>query len=82
MIDPTTMTSREFNSDTAGAKRAAANGPVFITDRGEPSHVLMTYQDYVKLSIEKSTLYEALAGHGAEDASLELSVPKIESQVL
>jgi prevent-host-death family protein len=46
---PVTFTSREFNQDTARAKRAAKNGPVFITDRGEPSHVLMSFDDYEKL---------------------------------
>ncbi len=33
----TTMTSREFNQDTSRAKKAAARGPVFITDRGWPA---------------------------------------------
>jgi len=36
----TTFSSREFNQDAARAKRAARNGPVFITDRGRPAHVL------------------------------------------
>ena len=44
------MTGRQFNQDTSGAKRAAADGPVFITDRGEPSHVLMTMEDYRNVS--------------------------------
>ena len=30
-----TLSSREFNQDTARAKRAANDGPVFITDRGK-----------------------------------------------
>ncbi|WP_442582637.1 type II toxin-antitoxin system Phd/YefM family antitoxin [Mesorhizobium sp. ASY16-5R] len=42
----TTMTSRQFNQDTARAKREARNGPVFITDRGKPTHVLMTIEAY------------------------------------
>jgi len=33
-----TITSRVFNQDAAGAKRAASQGPVFITDRGRPAH--------------------------------------------
>jgi predicted nucleic acid-binding protein len=35
----TTISSREFNQDTSGAKKAARMGPVFITDRGKPAHV-------------------------------------------
>ena len=45
----TTMTSREFNQDTAKAKRAAAKGPVFIPDRGRLSHVLLTKDEYDRL---------------------------------
>jgi prevent-host-death family protein len=45
----TVMTSREFNQDTARAKRAAARGPVFITDRGRPSHVLLTKEEFDRL---------------------------------
>ena len=33
----TRLSSREFNQDTSGAKKAAENGPVFITDRGRPT---------------------------------------------
>lgn len=38
----TTLSSREFNQDTSGAKKAANEGPVFITDRGRPAHVLLS----------------------------------------
>ena len=41
----TQITSRQFNQDTSAAKRAALEGPVFITDRGEPAHVLLTYAE-------------------------------------
>lgn len=34
------FTSRRFNQDNAGAKRAAEDGPVYVTDRGRPSNVL------------------------------------------
>ena len=46
---PVTFSSREFNQDTARAKRAARNGLVFITDRGKPSHVLMSMEEYERL---------------------------------
>ena len=45
----TQISSREFNQDTAGAKKAAEKGPVYITDRGRPAHVLLTYQAYEQL---------------------------------
>jgi hypothetical protein len=42
-VSITTLSSRELNHDVSNAKKAAKNGPVIITDRGKPSHVLMTY---------------------------------------
>lgn len=45
----TQMSSREFNQDTSGAKKAAENGPVYITDRGRPAHVLLTFDAYEEL---------------------------------
>jgi prevent-host-death family protein len=45
----TTISSREFNQDAGGAKRAAEKGPVIITDRGRPSHVLLSFEDYRRL---------------------------------
>ena len=44
------LTSREFNQDTGGAKRAAQSGPVYITDRGRPSHVLLSFESYMRLA--------------------------------
>jgi PHD/YefM family antitoxin component YafN of YafNO toxin-antitoxin module len=41
----TTISSREFNQNTSEAKRAAKNGPVFITDRRQPAHVLLSIEE-------------------------------------
>ena len=45
----TTFTGQEFNRDVSGAKSAADQGPVIITDRGEPSYVLMSIGEYRSL---------------------------------
>jgi prevent-host-death family protein len=57
----TTISSREFNQDTSRAKKAAQDGPVFITDRGRPAHVLITIEEYQRLTCGRMTLAEALA---------------------
>ena len=49
----TTFTSREFNRDVSAAKRAAANGPVIVTDRGQPAYVLLGIDDYLRLAGER-----------------------------
>lgn len=56
----TTITSREFNHDTGRAKKAARSGPVYVTDRGEPSFVLLTYERYRELIGTSSLLIETL----------------------
>ena len=55
-----TITSREFNHDTGRAKKAARSGPVYVTDRGEPSFVLLTYDRYRELIGGSSLLIETL----------------------
>jgi prevent-host-death family protein len=57
----TMLSSREFNQDTGKAKKAARNGPVFITDRGKPSHVLLSIDEYRKLSSKGLSLADAIA---------------------
>lgn len=69
-----TLTSREFNQDTARAKRAAEAGPVFITDRGEPAHVLLTIQEYRRLHSGGRSIADMLAAD--DDIDLEEYLPK------
>ena len=57
----TTVSSREFNQDVSRAKRAALNGPVFITDRGHPAHVLLTIEEYQQITGKKESIVELLA---------------------
>jgi PHD/YefM family antitoxin component YafN of YafNO toxin-antitoxin module len=64
----TTLTAREFNQDAGGAKRAAQAGPVFITDRGRPSHVLLTFGDFQRLAGHLGSLADLLA----QPANVEL----------
>jgi prevent-host-death family protein len=67
----TTLTSREFNQDTSGAKKAARRGPVFITDRGRPAHVLLTIEDYRRLAGGTMSLAAALAQTGGADFTFD-----------
>ena len=45
-----TWSSRDFTRDVGGAKRAAATGPMFITDRGRPAFALLKIEDYCQLA--------------------------------
>lgn len=70
----TTLSSREFNQDTSGAKKAAQLGPVIITDRGRPAHVLLTIEDYRLLTGENMSLAEAMA---QPDADFDFDPPRV-----
>jgi len=69
---PTTMTSREFNQRVSEARKAASNGPVFITDRGRPAHVLLSIEDYRRLTGAGEKIADLLALPGSEDVELEI----------
>jgi prevent-host-death family protein len=66
-----TLSSREFNQDASRAKRAARNGPVFVTDRGRPSHVLLTIEEYQRITGKRKSLAEALAMPNADQVEFE-----------
>jgi prevent-host-death family protein len=56
----TTMTSRDFNQDVSRAKKAAGKGPVFITDRGRPAHVLLSIEEYRKITGKHASIVDLL----------------------
>ena len=75
----TTVTSRELNQDVARAKKAARSGPVFITDRGKPAHVLLSIEDYRRLAGEGRNLLASLSMPGLADIDLDPPRARIES---
>lgn len=67
----TTLTSRELNQDVTRAKKASKGGPVFITDRGKPAHVLLSFEDYQRLTKQRRNIADALAMPGVADIEFE-----------
>jgi prevent-host-death family protein len=70
----TTLSSREFNQDASKVKRAARSGPVFITDRGKPALVVLSIEEYQKLTASKSNMADLLSFPGA--AEIEFNPPR------
>jgi prevent-host-death family protein len=64
------VSAREFNKDVSAAKRAAAKAPVIITDRGRPSHVLLSIADYRRLLADERSIVDWLSVD--DDVDLEL----------
>lgn len=70
----TMLTSREFNQHSSEAKKAASQGPVFITDRGRPAHVLLSLEVYKLLAGGHQKISDLLAMQGIEDIDFEIPV--------
>ena len=74
----TTYSSREFTRDVAAAKRAAANGPVFITDRGAPAFALITIEEYHRLKAgSKPRTLLAVMQSLPDTSDIEFEPPKL-----
>ena len=69
------MSSREFNQDTSKAKRAARRGPVFITVRGRLSHVLLTAEEYERITGGNKSIVDLLGM--AEAGEVEFEPPRL-----
>lgn len=69
----TTLSSREFNQGTSRAKKAASDGPVFITDRGKAAHVLLSIEEHQRISGQRRNIADLLAMPGLADIELEIS---------
>lgn len=67
----TTLSSREFNQDASRAKKAALNSPVFITDRGKPTHVLLSIEEYLRITGQQVSIVDLLAMPAAADIEFE-----------
>lgn len=67
----TTLSSREFNQDASRAKKAAQSGPVFITDRGRPAHVLLTIEEYQRVTRSQASIVDLLAMPDAAEIDFE-----------
>ncbi|WEX91267.1 type II toxin-antitoxin system Phd/YefM family antitoxin [Sinorhizobium garamanticum] len=63
--------NRELNHDVSSAKKAAKSGPVIITARGKPPHVLMTYDEFERLTGKHRSLVDALAMRGLSGIGFE-----------
>lgn len=67
----TTLSWRDFNQDISKAKKSTKNGPVFITEGGRATHVLLSIEDYQKLTESSLSIIDLLALPGSEDIEFE-----------
>jgi PHD/YefM family antitoxin component YafN of YafNO toxin-antitoxin module len=75
----THFTSREFNQSTSKAKKDSLSGPVFFTDRGKPSHVLLSYGEYERITSDSESIVQALSMPGLSDVDFNPRKAAIEA---
>jgi PHD/YefM family antitoxin component YafN of YafNO toxin-antitoxin module len=78
-----TLTSREFGHNVSSAKNLARQGPVFITDRGNPTFVLMDIGEYRKLTVgeREVSLLEAMDSLPDSTEAADFEIEPIELQL-
>jgi prevent-host-death family protein len=72
----TTFSGRDFNQFSSEARRAANDGPVLITDRGRPAHVLMSIEFFKSLTGSQKNIADLLAMPEGADVDFEIPPSK------
>ncbi|MFE3545159.1 type II toxin-antitoxin system prevent-host-death family antitoxin [Nocardia sp. NPDC059177] len=76
-----TMSARELNRDVSAAKRAALQGPVVITDRGEEAFVLLSIEEYRRLRADSQDIVARLSMDDYDDVDFDPSPLGVELRV-
>jgi hypothetical protein len=78
MMSVHTFSSRDFTRDVSSAKRAAADGPVFITDRGRPAYALLKIDDYYRMVGHGEPSLLAVMDDIAGGEGIEFEAPRLD----
>ncbi|QTN30151.1 prevent-host-death protein [Rhodoferax sp. AJA081-3] len=73
-----TFSSRDFTRDVSSAKRATADGPVFITDRGRPAYALLKIDDYYRMVGQGEPSLLAVMDDIAGGDGIEFDAPRLD----
>jgi PHD/YefM family antitoxin component YafN of YafNO toxin-antitoxin module len=61
LVATTTISDLKFSENAIEAARASESGPVFITEHGIPSHVLLSFSEYRKMAQDDKNILELLS---------------------
>lgn len=74
-METMTFSGRDFNRHSSEARRAANKGPVVITERGRPAH-LMSIELYRRLTGSQKNIADLLA----MPADADFEIPALSSE--
>ncbi len=75
-----TFSSRDFTRDVSAAKRAAVEGPVFITDRGRPAFALLKIEDYYRIVGQGEPSFLSVMDGIPSGVDIDFSPPRLDIQ--
>ena len=75
-METMTFSGRDVNRHSSEARRAANKGPVVITERGRPAHVLMSIELYRRLTGSQKNIADLLA----MPADADFEIPALSSE--
>jgi hypothetical protein len=76
-----TFSSRNFTRDVSAAKRAAVEGPVFITDRGRPAFALLKIEDYYRIVGRGEPTFLSVMDGIPSGIGIEFNPPRLDIQI-
>ena len=76
-----TVSSRDFTRDVSAAKRAAVDGPVFITDRGRPAFALLKIDDYYRMTGKAAPSFLEVMDGIAGGENIDFEPPRLSLQI-
>ena len=76
-----TFSSRDFTRDVSAAKRAATQGPVFITDRGRPAFALLRIEDYYRIVGHGDATFLSVMDGIPGGEAIDFDPPRLDIQI-
>lgn len=70
-----TFSSSQFGQDLTRVLTAAKSGPVIITTRGKATHVLLSIEEYQRLTRQQRCIADAIAM--PSEADVEFNAPRV-----
>jgi PHD/YefM family antitoxin component YafN of YafNO toxin-antitoxin module len=74
----TTLSGEELDQDPSRAQKAANNGPVFIVEGGRNAYVLLSIDEYRRITNNPESIVDLLAT--PEAAEIEFDPPRLGDQ--